>query len=353
MNSTRMEILPPTPLPNSDAVWPAPLAYHALWSGRLTDKHVTSILSCFRFCANRTDRSITLWTDGETEAMAAQVAPYARVRRLKLDELAAGTPLANATRHKSAAFSTANSRAKSYANEARLLILLKYGGVWFDLDVLFLRPMDPLLVAYPRAFTYAWPHMPYPNNAVLFAPRANDETIVRTVAHLTAKKKGFSFQQARFTYNSPVPLLVLPSEWFDPAWVHGVDFCAFFKKSKADVEKVTFASFGGGAFTYHWHNCWDAKAEAGSPFLQLAAQLRNPQDSLDFARTERVDFRMKFMRNEAWYGSSVGVEDLIALGGTVFLLMWLVFGAVWVWVMLLRPGARPKREPKSALLASE
>jgi hypothetical protein len=32
--------------------------------------------------------------------------------------------------------------------------------------------------------------------------------------------------------------------------------------------------------------------------------------------------------------------------------MWLVFGAVWVWVMLLRPGARP-REPKSALLASE
>ena len=66
-----------------------------------------------------------------------------------------------------------------------------------------------------------------------------------------------------FTYNSPVPLLVLPSEWFDPAWVHGVEFCAFFKKSKTDVEKVTFASFGGGAFTYHWHNCWDAKGEDG------------------------------------------------------------------------------------------
>ena len=65
--------------------------------------------------------------------------------------------------------------------------------------------------------------------------------IVRTVAHLTAKKKGFSFQQARFTYNSPVPLLVLPSEWFDPAWVHGVDFCAFFKKSKAATSTATIA----------------------------------------------------------------------------------------------------------------
>ena len=59
--------------------------------------------------------------------------------------------------------------------------------------------------------------------------------------------------------------------------------------------------------------------------------------------TDMSDFKMKFAHNEAWYGSSVGVEDLIALGGTVFLLMWLVFGAVWVWVMLLRPGARPRR----------
>ena len=106
---------------------------------------------------------------------------------------------------------------------------------------------------------------------------------------------------------------------------------------------MTFASFGGGAFTYHWHNCWDAKAEDGSPFSCSQPQLRDPHDALDFARTERVDFKMKFVHAEAWYGSSVGVEDLIALGGTVFLLMWLVFGAVWVWVMLLRPGARPKR----------
>ena len=262
--------------------------------------------------------------------------------------------MANATRHKSAAFSTANSRAKSYANEARLLILLKFGGVWFDLDVLFLRRWTRCSCAYPRAFAYAWPHMPYPNNAVLFAPRADDETILRTVAHLTAKKKGFSFQQARFTYNSPVPLLVLPSEWFDPAWVHGVDFCAFFKKSKADVEKVTFASFGGGAFTYHWHNCWDAKAEDGSPFAQLAAH-RSARSAratpLDFARTERVDFKMKFMRNEAWYGSSPSpVEDLIALGGTVFLLMWLVFGAVGRLVVSTAAAAASLRPTDESLL---
>ena len=145
-----------------------------------------------------------------------------------------------------------------------------------------------------------------------------------------------------------MPLLVLPSEWFDPAWVHGVDFCAFFKKSKADVEKVTFASFGGGAFTYHWHNCWDAKAEGGSPFAQLAAELRDSQDALDFARTERVDFKMKFVHyNEAWYGSSVGVEDLITLGGTVMLLLWLVFGGLWLWVACNKAIAREVAETEA------
>lgn len=51
------------------------------------------------------------------------------------------------------------------ADAFRLLITYKYGGLYFDLDVLFLKDFSDLL---ENSFCYQWEKQPYANTAVLF-----------------------------------------------------------------------------------------------------------------------------------------------------------------------------------------
>ena len=114
------------------------------------------------------------------------------------------------------------------------------------------------------------------NNAILYAPSPADGVIRRCLEHLCAKGCGFGFQLAELTYDSPVPLLVLPCAWFDPRWLEvesgAGSFSAFFS-DVGDGNTVTLESFYPGAFAYHWHNQWDSPDGERSPFAMLAAQI--------------------------------------------------------------------------------
>merc|ERR1719326_1316375 len=56
-------------------------------------------------------------------------------------------------------------------NLARDVVLYKYGGFYFDMDLITLRSWDPLLKEYPeQMFAYAWESQNYPNNAFLYSP---------------------------------------------------------------------------------------------------------------------------------------------------------------------------------------
>ena len=78
---------------------------------------------------------------------------------------------------------------------------------------------------------------------------------------------------------------MLPCAWFDPHWMpndegwpensnatscSGSNFGFFFAPT---TRTVTRRNFFPGAFAYHWHNHWDAKPAASSPFAQLVADL--------------------------------------------------------------------------------
>ena len=75
---------------------------------------------------------------------------------------------------------------------------------------------------------------------------------------------------AELEFDAPVPLLVLPCAWFDPAWLEGAGFSAFFQET---ADTIQLATFYPGAFAYHWHNQWGVPEGERSPFAQLAAEI--------------------------------------------------------------------------------
>jgi hypothetical protein len=157
----------------------------------------------------------------------------------------------------------------------RLIILAKHGGVYFDLDIMFLRDLSQLL---EKEFCYAWETQPYANTAILSLSKGGN-----TVRYLLKKSKKLMQYHPRFTFNYSDKmlsnLLVYPCTFFDPLWMEKVPsynelplnkFSDFFRKFDNEFHKKpninSFKDFFKGCFTYHWHNQWDVKEYQNSYF---------------------------------------------------------------------------------------
>ena len=172
--------------------------------------------------------------------------------------------------------SSATSAPTHEANLARLLMLLKYGGLWFDVDTLFIRPFDPLFSAYPTPFVYGWEYKRFPNNAIIYSPKPQHPIILDLFNYFQERGNGFSFKFDGLTYDSPVSLKVLPCAWFDPMWIQGSPFYTgdrFSSFFSASNEQVSLTNFAPGAFAVHWHNEYDTAPDATSPYEQLLGDM--------------------------------------------------------------------------------
>jgi len=263
------------------------MTYHAFWNGQLNEKHLLSILSCYMFNVrnNVAQRKIIVWTENVSVVSSSYfwedlivAHGIAEARHFWIPE---AMELDVVKRMPVQDQKALHSRMKGKEHELsfltdsfRYLLLLEYGGVWFDLDVLFLRPFDILTTAYPRTWAYRWESQPYPNNALYFSPGPQDFDLRAVFEYLLHRGRGFGFQEANLRYDSPVPLLILPCAWFDGAWIKNSffeGFQPFFEESHA---KHTLASFFRGAFAYHWHNRWLVEPHPTSPFAQLLREVR-------------------------------------------------------------------------------
>lgn len=165
---------------------------------------------------------------------------------------------------------------REWADLLRCLLLCNYGGCWFDLDVMFLRSFDPLFARFgDDPCVYQWEKQRYPNNAIfwwLHGP--SRRTMADVVAMIAERDRGWGFQQARLTYDLPLPLLVLPCAWFDASWIPNPRELTCDGFFGADTEeRLTRETLFPGAFAYHWHNRWGAEVAPRSPFAQLLAAL--------------------------------------------------------------------------------
>lgn len=104
-----------------------------------------------------------------------------------------------------------------YSDFIRNILLYNYSGVWFDLDCFFLRSFDPILHNFENDIcVYQWERQDYPNNAIYISLEAKSEKMKKNMDFIIERNRGWGFQEASLTYDTPLELLVLPCSWFDP-----------------------------------------------------------------------------------------------------------------------------------------
>ncbi|KAG9289264.1 hypothetical protein G9A89_007509 [Geosiphon pyriformis] len=147
----------------------------------------------------------------------------------------------------------------------RLLVLYKYGGVWFDMDSLFIRDLSPLT---EHEWVGQWDcFLPdgFPLNGAFMRFRENSPYVcefLAEMAHGPPPRKDTIDWGSRLYYkvfrrliqNGKKPFKVLPWCFTDPSVCHPSNSMpSAFKEEEFNKEKLR------QVFAYHWHNQWDRK----------------------------------------------------------------------------------------------
>lgn len=245
-----------------------PVIFHAYWNGIWNEKHYLSLLSCHRFHPSKNYR-IFLWFENNipnewNDAIATLDRVECRPFILK-EEIT--DPFVEPL--------TIDTELHYYSDLVRYLLLYKYGGCWFDLDVFFLRPMDPLFSHFGNEIcVYQWEKQPYPNNAIYFSLTPYSASLRSIIEYIQERGQGWGFKKANLTYNLPLDIMVLPCSWFDGGWIPNPYLYMFHGGFFDASDKIwDYSCFFPGAFCYHWHNQWDKPIAHSSIIKQLSQRL--------------------------------------------------------------------------------
>jgi hypothetical protein len=238
--------------------------FHCFWNGILNEKHFYSILSCYYFNILNKNNKIILWLENNTpNKYNDEILKYAEIRYFSLNDEINNTNFINHNFYY-------NKSLSFYSDVVRYLLLYNYSGIWFDLDVFFLRSFDPLFVHYENEIcVYQWENQNYPNGAIYISLEAKSEKMKKNIEFIINRNNGWGFQEAYLNYDLPLDMLVLPYSWFDPSWLsnpYNIYFVNFFD---AQDKVYDFDNFFKGSFCYHWHNQWNKPIAETSIMSQL------------------------------------------------------------------------------------
>jgi len=258
----------------------APIRIHFYWMGAFGAKQALSVKSLLATCNNPELVECWLWLHNSGAADTAHenrhlapLLPLLRLKHFRLEEERRDTPFANAE------WLGNDPRPAATSDIARLLILHNHGGLYVDLDTLFLRDINELRACFGDAECgYQWSYVPRVANAFLRL-HAKGATVVSLMQAACAARTAHSNPMLNFDRKPPLDFLVLPSAGFSPLWlkVDGKDrkarvpftrFADFFRRFgwlfRRDPSIQRIADFFPGAFTYHWHNLWNVAEHADS-----------------------------------------------------------------------------------------
>lgn len=106
-------------------------------------------------------------------------------------------------------------KTSGWSDIVRMCVLYKYGGLWFDLDCLFLRDIKPLF-SY-RSFVYQWEWRNWANSAITFMDIPKCNVMTRIMERCIRLK--ICYPKQVFNFKAKINgLYVLPTYVFDPAW---------------------------------------------------------------------------------------------------------------------------------------
>jgi len=247
-----------------------PIIFHCYWNNNIGFNQIMSILSCYASNILNTNNKIILWTQELNNTNYDFLKNYCEIRIFNDLEERKDTLLEN--------YDVTNNKIKIpsfYSDYFRYIILSKYGGIYFDLDIFFFKNFNYLINKY-RNFLSTWSNCNYPNGAIFCI---KDKEVINNLISIFLKygasHLGFqdSFNergdnQNYFNFDSPVDINILPCGWFDPEWAVNGDFSKWFKSNNNQY-------FYDDIYCYHWHNRNYLNIEVNSPFYRKIKELIN------------------------------------------------------------------------------
>ena len=157
----------------------------------------------------------------------------------------------------------------------RLLCLHKYGGFYFDMDVLILRDLSPL---NNYEFLYQWgssgtqPSEPniFFNGAIMRLNKGSQasEKLIKETLSIVPAPETTAWSSTLYSRIQDNNLNYFPCAWFNTEWclkTPSYNFDAFKSSGRTDLFE--------GAFTWHWHNKWNDEIEIGSKWQILEEKI--------------------------------------------------------------------------------
>ncbi len=266
--------LPPAGVPPAQ-----PMPVHLWWLNAPGAKLLLAVKS---FLATQDPRRfrLHLWLEdkaafdgAQTDPWLAPVRPLLELHRYDRAAATAGTPLAGDN------WCRVELTPPIRADIARLALLWRHGGLYFDCDHLFLRCLSPLLALAGEAeFAGQWSQRPWANTACLRLHAGST-----AAAHLLTRAHDAGTPHPRAVLpdtDAPPGFLLLPSAVTDPLWLvdggHARSTHAPFRRFPAFMKPFgrllhrrrpnlrALEDFFPGAFAYHWHNEWAAPEHTDS-----------------------------------------------------------------------------------------
>ena len=153
---------------HEDIVYNNPVIFHCYWDINIGANQLFSILSCYLTNVKDTNNKIILWHDFDIKE-CIETPIYKILSRFCevnfFDHLTerVGTPLESSQIDRNGYL----SMPTFYSDYLRLIMLYKYGGMWFDLDILFFKKFDYIFSKYDSFFP-TWERRNYQNNALFW-----------------------------------------------------------------------------------------------------------------------------------------------------------------------------------------
>ncbi len=262
--------------------------FHFYWHGPFGRKPAFALKS-FLATQDMERCEAWLWLDVAFRQEAdnpylAELAPWVVMRDYDPLQEARGTPFENVP----ALTVSYDPRVRSDA--FRLIALYRHGGLYVDIDTLFLRDFQDL-IASPfgeSPFVYRWSaQCDYFSNAIIYIP-AGHPLAGQLMLHCVRVGSCHSRLAFRHADHADKDLLELPCPLFDPLWPHfdGRDryagapfgkfrdffraFGLFYRRNRAIRGLEVFFP---GAFAYQWHGCWRAAEHRNSYFGLFERQI--------------------------------------------------------------------------------
>ncbi len=248
--------------------------YHVYWYGTLGRKQILCINS-YLSTQDLKNTELWVWLDFETFKKSVKLVP--KHENIKIKKYNPGTESYN-TPLEGKKYLKQNKFLKFRSDLARLIFLYKYGGIYFDLDLILLKDLKPLLGV---EFCYTWSAFKSGNNALIRFFKKS-KLIIQLINKYNSvlKTKNFSINFNKLIFNNEINIICFPSVMFDPVWIlfdmkkkskysSLTNFDDFFKKTNENIENF----FDNQIYAYHWHSRNNYVIEKNSFFEKIEIKI--------------------------------------------------------------------------------